>query len=123
MFDDKEKEERNPEEECPIMVDLTINLKFPKTGQLLKERITINTDEGVFGNEEVMAKMIINEMVNGEERTAIAEGDMPLQTWIGRLLAVFRETAIHNKNNPDSETEIIPSEEQIDYDNYIFKRK
>lgn len=119
MFDDDDKEDG----ECPIMVDLTIDLKFPKTGQVVRERITINTSEGVFGNEEVMAKMTIKELENGEECTTVAEGDIPLQSWIGRLLAVFRETALHNKNNPDSGTELIPSGEQIDYDNYIFKRK
>ena len=120
MFD-----EESEDGACPIMLNLTVDLKFQKTGQVVRERITIKTDEGVFGNEEVMARMIIKELNElGEETTVVAEGDMPLQAWIGRLLAVFRETTLDNKKSSSvPASKLLPESEQIDYDNYIFKRK
>ena len=114
MFDDDEDDEVM----CPVLKHLVAEYYFEKNGVTVRETMTIKQGEGLFGME-TLADIAVQEIKNGEVSKEV-EMEMPLQAWIGRLFAVFKETSMSDSNTPSKGRELV-KESKENY-KYIFKR-
>jgi hypothetical protein len=112
------------ENEVPVLGNLMVEFFFQKENKTVREYLTLTETEGIFGNSEVSADLRVYEVKSDSVEELVTEGTIPLQAWLGRLVAVFRQTTIENKETGGSldinKLENVKKMPEIDY---IFKRE
>ena len=123
MNDDDEME--FDETKMPTVEGITVKLRFPTSGGLVEENMSIGFSKGIFGNDEFVAKLKVtangDNAFDGGEFLIDGDAEIPLTAWIGRLVAALKFTTNQMNKNPNSKPN---KEEPIEEEyNYIFKRK